>query len=206
MISVEEKLSVFTQYLLKKQRETGKAIIDAAKEKKAAMLAQAEQELQTNKHNLEERNYHVIYRDKNKIIAQGKNIAKNQMLEQRSVILEDFKRTIWEEARNFMGTPTYTTYLENCLKKVPQIFGERKTLIVYAKETDLKLVQSLVNRHLSGYAVTYEEADLGVIGGIIVRDTEHRINCDFTMANLVRDNSKQIGMRLNEMMDKQVVK
>ncbi len=78
--------------------------------------------------------------------------------------------------------------------------------VVYAKETDLKLVQSLVNRHLSGYAVTYEEADLGVIGGIIVRDTEHRINCDFTMANLVRDNSKQIGMRLNEMMDKQVVK
>lgn len=38
MISVEEKLGVFTQYLLRKQREWGKQTINTAKDKKLEMV------------------------------------------------------------------------------------------------------------------------------------------------------------------------
>lgn len=204
MISVEQKLSVFKQYLLKKQRETGKEIIDAAKEKKNQILTDAEEKLQDDKRNLKERSYHVIFRDKNKIIAVGKNTAKNQMLEQRSLILEDFKKTILKEAENYIGTPLYNEYLKKCLKKVPEIFGNRTDLILFIKPTDRETVEKLAAQNLNGYKIAYDVLPDTVIGGLIIRDTENRINCDFTMANLIRDKGKIIGMRLNEIMDKQV--
>lgn len=205
MISVEQKLSVFTQYLLKKQRETGKEIIDAAKEKKAAAIEAAEERLKNEKRNIEERNYHVIFRDKNKIIAQGKNVSKNNLLEQRSIILEDFKQTILNEARDYIGTPIYNAYLEKCLKKVPGIFGNRKELILFCIPEDRKIVQVLATQCLPDYNLSFEDTPKSVIGGIIVRDVDNRINCDFSMANLVRDNNKYVGMKLSEIMDKQVM-
>ena len=94
MISVEEKLGVFTQYLLRKQREWGKQTINTAKDKKLEMVKASGEKIKEEKRSIEERGYHVIFRDKNKIIAQGKNTAKTELLEEKSRILEDFKQAV----------------------------------------------------------------------------------------------------------------
>ncbi|MEF9918008.1 MAG: V-type ATP synthase subunit E family protein [Eubacterium sp.] len=204
MISVEEKLGVFTQYLLKKQREWGKQTINAAKDKRLVMVDESTQKLSEEKRNIEERSYHVIFRDKNKIIAQGKNIAKTQFLEERSKILVDFNQTILEEAKNYIGTETYQNYLIRCIHKIPEIFGERKDLVIFAKEDDKTLIQKNGATLLKNYTIRIDTLPEGTIGGIVVRDKENRINCDFTVENLIRDHYKLIGMRLNEVMEKQV--
>ena len=202
MISVEQKLSVFTQYLLKKQKDSGKEIIDSAKEKRDQMVKTSEEKIKKEKHNIEERNYQVIFRDKNKIIAQGKNVAKNAFLEQHNTLFEDFKQTIWKVADTYVGTDDYNHYLEKCVKKIPDTFDSCKDIIIFSTSKDQKVVQNLILQYLSDYNVTYKEIDDELVGGIIIRDAENRINCDFSIANLIRDNSKFIGMKLNEIMGK----
>ncbi len=201
MISVEEKLAVFTQYLLKKQRDAGKVTIDAAKEKREVLLKEAEEKLNEDRRNIEERNYHVIYRDKNKIIADGKNTSKNKLLEQRCRILDDFKDTILDISKDYVGTPEYNEYLDHCLQKIPENFNDIKNIRIFALKEDRDFLKKEVARILPDYTVTFENASGLIRGGLIVRDGQNRLNCDFTINNLIRDNSRFIGMRLNEMMD-----
>ena len=204
MISVEEKLGVFRQYLLGKQREWGKQTINAAKDASRELTESTEEKIMQDKHNVEERGYHVIYRDKNKILAQGKNKAKADLLEEHSRILEDFKETILKEAESYMGTETYLDYLERCLKKVPSILGNRKEIILYTKEADREYVEKKCGEILEDYDCVFDVLPEINIGGLMVRDKDHRINCDFTVENLIADNYKLIGMRLNEMIEEQV--
>ena len=204
MISVEEKLGVFTQYLLRKQREWGKQTINTAKDKKLEMVKASGEKIKEEKRSIEERGYHVIFRDKNKIIAQGKNTAKTELLEEKSRILEDFKQAVLDEARNYVGTEIYRGYRVKCLETGPNILRDRKDIIIFVNDPDSAFGKQNASRVLPDYTITFDALPAGTIGGIVVRDTDNRINCDFTVENLVRTNYKTIGMHLNEVMEKQV--
>lgn len=204
MISVEEKLGVFRQYLMKKQREWGKQTINAAKDDSMEIERAAKIKMKEEKHAIEERNYHVIYRDKNKIIAQGKNAAKTAELEERSRIFSDFNKTILAEAENYVDTAIYREYLRNCIAHIPTVLKTHKEIRILINNRDRDCVEKAASEFLSDYVIEYDSLPKDSIGGIIVRDKENRINCDYTVENLIQENRKLVGMRLNEIMEKQV--
>lgn len=204
MISVEEKLRVFTQYLLNKERKWGKEIIYEAKEKKKALLVDSEEKIRKEKRSIEERSYHTIFRDKNKIIAEGKNMAKTLELEERNRILLDFNQLIRKQAGEYLTEAVYTSYLRECIRQIPQVFGSKRGLVVLVNERDYDKVKAIIEEELDGYAVEYHQDCQECIGGFIAEDAEGRIHSDFTVENLIKSNYKLIGMTLNGFMEKQV--
>lgn len=204
MISVEEKLRVFSQYLLNKERSWGKGIIAEVKNKQKELLEASRQKIATEQTAIEERNKQTIFRDRNKIIAEGKNRAKTMELEEKNRILTDFKQLILTQAQAFLTKPVYRDYLSACVSGIPDLFAEKKELIIFVNERDLPEVTRLVNDLLKGYAIEYQSNTTGSIGGIIVEDAKKRIYCDFSVENLINTNYKFIGMTLNEFMEKQV--
>jgi vacuolar-type H+-ATPase subunit E/Vma4 len=204
MISVEEKLRVFSQYLLNKERSWGKGIITDVKNKQKELLESSRQKIEKEKTAIEERNKHTIFRDRNKIIAEGKNKAKTMELEEKNRILTDFKQLIFTQAKAFLTKPVYSDYLSSCVSGIPDLFEGKKELIIFVNERDLPEVMGLVNDLLKGYSIEYRNNTTDIIGGIIVEDAEKRIYCDFSVENLINTNYKFIGMTLNEFMEKQV--
>ncbi|MDD3307239.1 MAG: V-type ATP synthase subunit E [Acetobacterium sp.] len=204
MISVEEKLQVFTQYLLSKERKWGKDIIYEAKEKKKALLADSKERIQKEKRSIEERSYQTIFRDKNKIIAEGKNKAKTLELEEKNRILGDFNQLIREKAREYLTETVYTNYLRDCIVQIPQVFGSKKELVVYVNERDFDQIKAIIEEELDEYTIEYHQDCQDCIGGFIAEDAEGRLHCDFTVENLIKSNYKLIGMTLNGFMEKQV--
>lgn len=75
MISIEEKMRVFSQYLINKERSWGKEIVEEAKTKRKELLEKSDDLIRREKKVIEEQSYRQIYREKNKIIAVGKTIA-----------------------------------------------------------------------------------------------------------------------------------
>jgi len=204
MISIEEKLQVFTQYLLKKERKWGKELINEAKEKQQEMLEASKLKINKEKRAVEERSYYTIFRDKNKIIAEGKNRAKILELEEKNRILIDFNQLILEKAKEYLTKDVYITYLKGCVDEIPELFKEHKALIVFASEGDLPMIKGYFEEKLANYSVDYRPASKNIIGGLIVEDADIRIHCDFSIDNLIKSNYKRIGMTLNEFMEKQV--
>lgn len=204
MISIEEKLRVFTQYLLSKERKWGKDIIYEAKDKKKALLIDSEQKIIKEKRAIEERSYHTIFRDKNKIIAEGKNKAKTLELEEKNRILLDFKQMIREQARDYLTEDVYSNYLRDCAIQIPQVFGSKKDIVVFVNERDFNQIKTILDEVLDNFTVEYRQECTDCIGGFIAEDAEGRLHCDFTVENLIKSNYKLIGMTLNGFMEKQV--
>ncbi|MDO9493053.1 V-type ATP synthase subunit E [Acetobacterium sp.] len=204
MISVEEKLRVFTQYLLGKERKWGKDIIYEAKDKKKALLIDSEQKIIKEKRAIEERSYHTIFRDKNKIIAEGKNKAKTLELEEKNRILLDFNQMIREKARDYLTEDVYGNYLRDCAIQIPHVFGDIKDIIVFVNEQDFDQIKTIMDEALDSFTIEYRQECTDCIGGFIAEDAEGRLHCDFTVENLIKSNYKLIGMTLNGFMEKQV--
>ena len=204
MISVEEKLQVFTQYLLNKQRKMGKEIINAAKEEKQQLEENSLLKITKEKRAIEERGKHMIFRDKNKIIAEGKNKAKTLELEEKNRILLDFNQLILEKSREYLTKDIYNDYLNRCVDYIPEVFKEKKDLIIFSNEWEQAQIKQLIEKKLSDYSIEYRCQLKDVIGGMIVEDAESRIHTDFTVDNLIKTNYKLIGMTLNGFMEKQV--
>ncbi|WKY46717.1 V-type ATP synthase subunit E family protein [Eubacteriaceae bacterium ES3] len=203
MISVEEKLRVFTQYLIKKERTWGKDIIQEARNKQKELLEQSEAFLKKEKHAIEERSYRVIYRDKNKIIAQGKNKAKNLELAEKNIILKDFNELILKKANQLIKGDAYKQYLESCLKEVPEVFKNTDKLRISCNQKDHELIKEIAQDKLPAYEIEYQMEDHECcIGGLMVEDGEGRIQINFSIENLIQGNYKTIGMTLNGFMKK----
>jgi vacuolar-type H+-ATPase subunit E/Vma4 len=201
MISVEEKLRVFSQYLLNKQRSWGKGIIAEAKAQQQEILTASRQKIESEKKAIAERNQYLIFRDRNKIIAEGKNRAKTMELEEKNRILTDFNQLILKLAAEFLAKQAYRDYLRDCVAGIPEIFGEKKELIVFLNARDHQDVKALSGDLLKNYSIEYQEDAKGMIGGIIVEDAQKRIYCDYSVENLIKANYKFIGMTLNEFME-----
>ncbi|MBU4439908.1 MAG: V-type proton ATPase subunit E [Acetobacterium sp.] len=201
MISIEEKLQVFTQSLLSKERKNGLKIMTEAKNKKAEQIAAFQERITKEKKALENRNSRSIFRDRNKILAEGKNKAKTLELEERNRILLDFNQLIQTKAKEFLTTAVYSKYLGDCIKSIPEIFGDKKQLIVFINNQDLIQLKELFKNNLADYTVEYRKLTKESIGGMIVEDSERLIYCDFTVENLITTNYKYIGMTLNAFME-----
>ncbi|MGV8907290.1 MAG: V-type ATP synthase subunit E [Acetobacterium sp.] len=204
MISIQEKLQVFTQYLLKRVRSSGKEIINDAKDKQQELIESSKLKIIEATRAIEEHSYHTIFRDKNKIIAIGKNKAKTLELEEKNRMLRDFNQIILEKAKEYITNDVYKNYLSDCVEEIPAVFKEKKDLIVVAKEQEIPLIKGYIQEKLSDYLVEYRVQTKDIIGGIIVEDADRRIRCDFTVDNLIKTNYKLIGMTLNGFMEKQV--
>lgn len=205
MISIEEKLQVFTQSLLGKERKNGLKIIMEAKNKKTELTTASQEKITKEKKALENRNGRSIFRERNKILAEGKNKAKTLELEERNRILLDFNQLIQAKAKEYLTTAVYSKYLGDCIKSIPEIFGDKKQLVVFINNQDLTQMKELFKNNLEDYTVEYRKLTKESIGGLIAEDSEGLIYCDFTVENLVNTNYKHIGMTLNEFMENRVV-
>lgn len=201
MISVEDKVSVFSQYLLKNQRSKGKKIISDAKRNSDDQMKQAEIQLKQDKKRIQNHNENVIFRDKNKIIAEGKNGAKNELLKAQSDILADFKKTILSISKDYLGTPVYQNYLMKCINQIPMIFEDTtERLIFYTLPDDRDYIKKVTDEFLKKYNVSFENLDSIYQGGFIVKDAQDRMHSNFTISELIKENSKLIGHVLSTAM------
>ena len=205
MISIEEKLQVFTQSLLNKERQNGMKIINEAKNKKAEQIAESQKKLAKEKSDLENRSGHAIFRDRNKILAEGKNKAKALELEERNRILLEFNQLIHIKAAAYLTDTVYSQYLLDCIQRIPEIFAEKKALVVYLNNQDLIQIKTLFESNLDGYTVEYRNLTKKSIGGMIIEDSDRFSYCDFTIENLINTNHKYIGMTLNAFMENRVI-
>ena len=207
MISIEEKLSVFEQYLIKKQQDTQKDTLEVSRKNREAQLLTAKNRLEDEKRSIEEHSYHVIFRDKNKIIADGKNRAKDLTLSTKKAIINDFNKTLLKRSKNFVGSQIYENYLIRVINEIPMAFNEStKKLIAYSLPSDRDFVKQTFQRFLPDYQCEYRDLNANKQCGIIVTDEEETFFCDMSIEKLVEDNQKKIGLMLMQLIAETEVK
>lgn len=198
MYSVEEKLAVFSGFLLEQQQKEAEKLIRSAEAQRDEKIRSAEQALEKEKQAIEDHSYQNIFRDTNRAIAAGKSSAKEMRLFQEKAIRDDFEHTLIAKAEDYIaGSPLYLSYLQRCSEKLFELFPGVAQLMVSCRPQDRDRIRSFVDPSIE---LVFEDSDQEVIGGMIVRDGSNRFSCDFSVAALIRDHEAEISLALGRLM------
>ncbi|MGI6110422.1 MAG: hypothetical protein ACOYB8_11350, partial [Eubacteriaceae bacterium] len=176
MISVQEKLNVYRQYLLRKLTQEHEQAVTDAKDKAAEQIHAADIKLAEDKKAIEDRNDRVEFRDGTKIVAEGKTHAKNAMLSLQREEEEVFSQDIVEQAQKLHGTPIYNQYLTNCLEDLGRSGIKKQELTVTILPDDIEAFKKDAQAALPGFTFVFEEPEGKFVGGFIARDKDGRVN------------------------------
>lgn len=202
MDQIQEKIEIFADHIKSRQKKAGKTLVAEEQKKQHIKLEEAESALQKEKRGMEERNYQVIYRDTNRLIAQGVKEAKEERLRLNAVLRDDFSKNLLKTAAAFQESDIYQSYLTMSVQSIPNLFGEYRDLIVTISESDREVMAHLTDQYLDRYRVTLKTSDSAdaVYGGFTVCDADAHFLCDFSLAHLISREQKYIGKRLSELM------
>lgn len=202
MDQIQKKIELFEDHLINSAKKQHDELISSARKKQDDRIKTAENTLQEEKRALEERNYQIIFRDKNRIIAGGHNQAKNDRLALYHQIQSDFNQTLLDMSKKLPDSEVYKHYFEKSVAAVPQLFGDKKELVFAVTERDRLFLVMLVEKYLSDYSVDIDVSENEDIlsGGFTVHDKEQLFFCNNTIAHLLQEEKKRIGTFLNEKM------
>lgn len=198
MISVEEKLNVYKNYLLRQTQTERKEQLEAAQKAAEEELNAAAIRLAEQKKAVEDRYIRMENRNAVKTVSEGKTYAKDRLLKQQKEIREDFNQEILTTLKSYLGTDLYKAYLAKCIKELTGAFKEPQPLILYINKDEKAEFDALLKTYLNGYPCTYRELPARDIGGFIARDQQERVSYDFSLLNLVQEHEAQIGLMLNQ--------
>jgi vacuolar-type H+-ATPase subunit E/Vma4 len=201
MISVEEKVSVFTRYVLNRERNYGKDIVNVAKDERNEMIEENDRLIEEKISSINERTDKKIFQEENRIIAKAKTDAKRTYLKAKNELLDDFLEAIMEKSENILDNEEYLKYLERCFKQIEYNFVNVKEINIFCTKEDAAHCNEFGEKYLSNYNWKVLTSEQGMVGGILVKDSNNRFSLDLSIRNQLKKSMNEIGLILNEIVE-----
>lgn len=206
MITVEEKLDVFTKLVLEKvQKEY--------EEKRREIEERNNKVIRKHRLEINEKAQRIVKNmvgrgeiQKNRVLSRAKVESKRVVLSKKEELLEKLVKNIQVKAGQFTYEDNYRGYLENCLSEVLSNLKNKEPIILFLTDKDRskheKLIIDIVKQ--KGFdtdKVQIQSLDTRLIGGVIAIDQEKTIKVDCSIKTKIEDNRNLIGQILYDALD-----
>lgn len=208
VITVEEKLDVFTKLVLEKvQKEY--------EEKKKEIDQRNDEIIQGHKSEISEKVYRIVENmkgrgeiQKNRLISKAKVEGKRTVLSKKEELLEKLISNIEAKAVQFTYEDGYKDYIINSLCEVLENLKNKESIILFFTDKDRGNYEELIINTLkeNGFdtkKVEFQSLDPKLIGGVIAIDREKTIKVDCTIKTKIEDNRNLIGQILYDALDRE---
>jgi vacuolar-type H+-ATPase subunit E/Vma4 len=207
MITVEEKLDVFTKLVLEKvQREY--------EEKKKEIDEKNNEIIQGHKSEISERAHKLIINitgrgeiQKNRLISRAKVEGKRIVLSKKEELLEKLIGNIEGKAVQFTYEDDYKGYIVNSLCEALENLKNKESIILFLTDKDRDRYRELIINTVRENGFDSENTQIqrlepGLIGGVIAIDREKTVKVDCTIKTRIEDNRNMIGRVLYDALDR----
>jgi len=204
--SIEDKISLFTKVIIerieldceKKQKKLVEyhenrknAIINDYKERKRTALEKAAKDAETKKQQL---------------ILKSRSAMHLTVLKKRQEFTERVTEEVKRKVSAFVNTEEYGIFLAEAIKKVLARFSADEFIYVNFSRNDIKNRTGMIVKTIKSYRNedTYQidTAD-NLIGGVLVKSGDGRLEVDFTVNTILEESDKLIGEVLSSRLNKE---
>lgn len=200
MISVQEKLNIYRQFLAQQNQEDHDKVIGEAEQRAADEKAAAEVKLAEQEAAIRDHLVRIENRDAVKIVSEGKSYVKDARLRLQKQLTEEFEQEILKLAEDYYGTRAYYDYIKNCVQGLSRARLQPQELTISIRPEDEHVFLDDAREYLPGFTFKFVPPEKNSYGGFTATDKGGRVNYDFTVYNLVESNKKYIGMELRKAM------
>jgi len=203
MITIEEKLNVFTKLVLGHvQQEFEKKYQEINREN--------DEKIEEHKTKLQERKERIVEDfiskgkiEKNKLISQANLDKKRKILNKKQEFIERIVDSLYKMAEAFCESPEYEGYLVRMLTEILPRFAHEKSVRVFINERDMKNHIELIVREAEKVGFDKEHIQLlkiqeEIVGGLTVYNDDMTLKVDSTIDAIIEENRHKIGQKLYE--------
>lgn len=200
MISVQEKLNIYRQFLGQQSQEEHDSVIGQAEQRAADEKAAAEVKIAEQEAAIRDHLVRIENRDAIKIVSEGKSYVKDARLRLQKQLTEEFEQEILKLAEDYYGTRAYYDYIKNCVQGLGRAHLAPQELTISIRPEDEHVFLEYAREYLPGFTFKFVPPEKNSYGGFTATDKDGRVNYDFTVYNLVQSNRKYIGLELRKAM------
>lgn len=198
MVSVEEKVLIFSEELNSQVEKAKKEKLNLAFEEAKALEILADQQIKEQNQLIKERYEKQENKAVSKLIAEGKNESRDLLLKTRKEINQNFYELLLEKINEFLNSMLYEDYVYNSLKEFRENFNNPQEIKFYINTNEIKKFDYIIKNILADYDINFLELPKKNIGGFIIQDKDDRVNYDFSLSELISENLEKSEIFLQE--------
>ncbi|MCX7884334.1 MAG: V-type ATP synthase subunit E [Caloramator sp.] len=197
MITIEEKLNLFTKLIYDKIEKENESLLKKFNLEYGNLLDEKKKEFEKQAEQLRKENEKNIEKQKLQIISKAKIEEKKIILEKRKEIFDEVLDALMAYCDDFTDKDEYREMFLNDLSKILKEMDSINNLQITITSKDFKRFKDVILNMFNDKNVDLNE-DNDIIGGFIITDKEKNIRIDMSMKDRILNSKELIGEKIFE--------
>ncbi len=201
MVTIEEKLDVFTKLVLGKAQEEFNDNLQEPEKQNQEKIKAHQQDLKKREEKIMNELHKKGLLERNKRISKAKLNGKQQVLAKQQELVERHIRNLRQMAIAFTESESYENFLRKLLSKIFSYFENEDSIRLFLTQRDIERYSALVAAQGKEFGfkeeqISIQTGDPDMIGGVQGIDQGKSFRIDLSMYMMIEQHRKQIGQKL----------
>lgn len=200
MITIEEKLKLFTKIVYDKVEKENQRAVDDFNKEYGNVIEQKKQEFSKEANEKAVQSQKNIEKEKLHIISKARIEEKRIIMEKKMEIFKEALEELINYAKTFTKTEEYRNMFFEDFKNTISEMKESSKLDIYLTSGDLISFRAEILSILKDKTVEFHNDD-DMAGGFIILDTKDNVKIDMSLISRIENSKDYIGQRLFEALE-----
>lgn len=205
MITIEEKLNLFSKHVFEDIKETQEEKLRKIEKHNKEQMEKHKKRIEKEKQEYAEEKIKRIKEKNDKKISRKKGQIKRDIMLRRNELFNEFINEIKNKVIEFTNSDEYKNYLKNSLDKGLGQLDNKNNIQVKISQKDVhykEYIKEFANKN--GFEnVSIVEIEEEIIGGVILVDKKENIILDISLSEKFDENREYIGKLFYETLNKE---
>jgi len=203
MITVNDKLKLFTKRIIDRQQEAYDEKVDSLENKMVVELKERKKMLERDRSRYEDSLLKGIKNERSQRLSNARSERKRRLLLKRKTMIDELLMGVKAYTKEFVTTAEYEMYLKDILKEHRDVINHLGAFQIYVNKNDFKFKDMLIKqcRELELSCESVIESDKRMLGGVIILKSDQTTRLDFSLDSVIEDNRKYMGQLIYDMLE-----
>lgn len=203
MITVQDKLKLFTKRIIEKRQEAYDEKVHQLEDKMVVELAERKKMLERDRKRYEETLLKGIKSEKAQRLSNARSERKRRLLLKRKTMIDTLLEGVKEYTKSFVKSDKYKKYLLDLLHDHKEDIMRLERFQMYLNTDDMQYADEL-KKLLESFGCICDAVEVyerPLIGGMIFYQTDGALRIDLTLDSTIEDNKKYMGQLIYDLLE-----
>lgn len=195
MVTVEEKLKLFSKIVFDKVEKKNKSELSEYANKHENLINDKTSEFEKQANVMLEKGMNEIDREKVLIISKAKMNEKKLILKTKNNLLNELLISLAEQLKTFVDTDSYKKLFIDEIYKASSVLKDSSEIIIELTAKDKERFKDEIKKAFKNSSLSLKEND-DLIGGFFAIDVKNDVKVDFSLMNKIDMSREYAGEQL----------
>lgn len=199
MITIEEKIKLFTKIVYDRVEKENRLTIDKFNEEFLGLLEEKKREFVLASDESYKRSKREIEKESSQILSKARVEAKKIILAEEKNLIDKTIKALYEYGLEYTKSKEYEEYFKRLLSSAVNELKNAEEITLSITKEDRDKFDAVIKNSLEGIKTEYEIDD-SIIGGLVVLDTQRHIRIDMSLASKIMGSRDIIGQKIADIL------